>query len=394
MLLTKSIKIELKSTTIKHYNKLTGSKYTKEDIGKLIDVDVSLFNNGKHRVNVSCDICNNVNNVSLTSYRNSVEYDFYSCGKCKHIKRKMTNIEKYGVENYQNIDKRKKTMIDEYGKYYNNREKSKETCLKEYGVDNVSKIDWVKDKKIETTNENYGVDNPFQSEEIKNKIKLTHLKNIGVEHPSQSEEIKKKKIETCLKNLGVEYPTQSKNTIDKSREAFLEKYGVDWLTKSDEYKKMVKDTNNKMYGVDWYMSSDDFKEKSKNTNIDRYGVEYTSQNMEILDKQIKSSYNLNNLFDIKYQGSYELDFIKTCLELEVKIERGPRIEYEYKNSKKYYFSDFIINDKKTIIEIKSSYTYKLHFDKNQAKKKACIEQGYNFIFIIDKDYSEFIKMIK
>ena len=33
-------------------------------------------------------------------------------------------------------------------------------------------------------------------------------------------------------------------------------------------------------------------------------------------------------------------------------------------------------------------------EKNLAKQKACIDQGYNFIFIINKNYNEFDNIIK
>lgn len=394
MLLTKTIEVTLRGNTIKHYSSILNVTYTKLDIGKVLEVDINLIKNSRIIVDVACDICNLTNNISLTSYRNSVEYNFYSCQKCKHIKRKMTNLEKHGIENYQNIEKRKETMISEYGAYYNNREKSKETCLIEYGVDNVSKIKEVKNRKKETTNENYGVDNPFQSEEIKNRIQIKHLENLGVKHPSQSESIKEMKRQTCLINLGVEYPTQSKETIDKSRKTFLEKYNVDWLTKSDEYKEMVKETNNKIHGCDWYLSSVEFKEKSKTTNNIKYGVDYVSQNIEIFNKQQKSGFNLKKYNNLNYRGTYELDFIQLCEQYNLNILNGPTIKYNHQDKNSIYFSDFIIPEKNLILEIKSSYTYKRYLDKNISKRNACIKQGYNFLFIIDRNYDEFLKLIQ
>ena len=81
----------------------------------------------------------------------------------KNLLTKKTKLEKYGNENYNNIEKikqslsktynenkntvltkRKNTMIDKYGEYFNNREKAKETCIKKYNVDSVSKVEQVK----------------------------------------------------------------------------------------------------------------------------------------------------------------------------------------------------------------------------------------------------------
>ena len=44
------------------------------------------------------------------------------------------------------------------------------------------------------------------------------------------------------------------------------------------------------------------------------------------------------------------------------------------------------------MEIKSSYWYEKDLDKNLDKQKSCLEQGYNFIFIINKNYEEFEKL--
>jgi hypothetical protein len=55
---------------------------------------------------------------------------------------------------------------------------------------------------------------------------------------------------------------------------------------------------------------------------------------------------------------------------------------------------FFIPEYNLIVEIKSSYTYNYELDKNQIKKDYCIKNGYNFIFIIDKDYLYFDNLLK
>lgn len=53
----------------------------------------------------------------------------------------------------------------------------KRTIQKRYGVDNVSSLDWIKQKKVETTRTHYGVDNPQQHPEIKRRTLETHALN-------------------------------------------------------------------------------------------------------------------------------------------------------------------------------------------------------------------------
>jgi len=63
------------------------------------------------------------------------------------------------------------------------------------------------------------------------------------------------------------------------------------------------------------------------------------------------------------------------------------------NENKVYFPDFFLPELKLIVEIKSNWTYDSNLAKNLQKQKSCLEQGYNFIFIINKNYEEFEKLI-
>jgi hypothetical protein len=158
MLLTENINIKLNKGNLGYYNRVMCGKFK---IGDLIDVPIEKIPKSMYvDVKVLCDLCSSENITSYRNYNDCLSYGFYSCNKCKHIKRKMTNLKKHGVENYVNIEKRKETLYRENGFYNNGREKSKETCIVRYGVDNVSKIEDVKTKKIETTMKSWGVPNP------------------------------------------------------------------------------------------------------------------------------------------------------------------------------------------------------------------------------------------
>jgi hypothetical protein len=60
---------------------------------------------------------------------------------------------------------------------------------------------------------------------------------------------------------------------------------------------------------------------------------------------------------------------------------------------KIYFPDFYIPKLNLIVEIKSSYFYNLEEEINLTKKSYSELNNYNFIFIIDKDYSNFLSLI-
>ena len=103
------------------------------------------------------------------------------------LKSKLTKLEKYDNENYNNREKAKSTCLEKYGvdnpnKSKKIREKTTNTLLDQYGVTNVSQIEEIKQKKRIKSLEIYGTENVLQSDKIKNQIKQTNLGKYGVEN--------------------------------------------------------------------------------------------------------------------------------------------------------------------------------------------------------------------
>ena len=124
--------------------------------------------------------------------------------------------------------------------------------------------------------------------------------------------------------------------------------------------------------------------------MERYGVESPMQSAIIFNKQQKSSLKTkkHEKSNLSYQGTYELDFLEKYYG-KIRIEKIDPIEYSLNENVHYYHPDFYLPDYNLIIEIKSSYTYNYDIEKNMAKKDYSLKAGYEFIFIIDKDYSFF-----
>ncbi len=84
----------------------------------------------------------------------------------------------------------------------------------------------------------------------------------------------------------------------------------------------------------------------------------------------------------KVQGyePYALDMlINDYLEDDIITSRKniPRIEYKMEDNKShYYFPDIWIKSINKLIEVKSSWTYKLHQSLNECKWNAAKEKGY------------------
>jgi hypothetical protein len=275
------------------------------------------------RIDVICDLCSEEYNIQYCKYVKNIKRNgFYSCKECALKKR--TDMM---INNNLSLNK-------------GWQEKKRETFIKNYGVDNPSKAESIKIKKKETCLKNYGVDNGLRLTE---KVKQSMLNKYGVEYPLQSDFIKNKMYEDLIL-----------------------KYDVNNVSKLIE-----------------------IKNKKEETCLKNYGVKSPMQNPVIFKKQLLASYKIvyynEELFS---QGSYELDFLNYCQENNIidLISNGPSLEYELNGKKHVYHADFYIEKYNLIIEVKSTYTYNYHLDKNLAKEKYSKLNGYNFLFIIDKNY--------
>lgn len=156
-------------------------------------------------------------------------------------------------------------------------------CMAKYGVDNPSKAQEIKDKKVKTCREHFGVDFSLQSKEVREKGKETIKALYGVEYISQSSKIQEKIKATNLKNYGTEHYVNPQ----KARETCLEKYGKRSYTQTEEYLERVRQTNLERYGCECVSQNEEVKNKMKKTNLIRYGSTCTLASEEINQKIIE-----------------------------------------------------------------------------------------------------------
>lgn len=120
---------------------------------------------------------NNNSEVILKANKTRELLDYKDFAASQH---KKAILEKYGVENVSQLDfvKEKKKLVGPTGFA---REEFKEIIKDKFGVENIGQHRETQLKVKETCLEKFGVDNPWKSEEIKNKIKKTNLERYGVE---------------------------------------------------------------------------------------------------------------------------------------------------------------------------------------------------------------------
>lgn len=198
-------------------------------LGSSIEIDIKhLTKAASNVVIIKCDYCNNTFNKKYYEYIESVKRSVCkkdSCKECSKYKRFESNIIKYGsnmpLNKKENIinNKRKSTMLAKYGVEYltENIEQYKKIIYDIYGVDNISKLDYIKEKKKITCNINYGSDYYLQSKEGKQNMITVCNERYGCDNPTQNEDIFIKAQKNSFKKFkfeNTELIYQSKYELD------------------------------------------------------------------------------------------------------------------------------------------------------------------------------------
>ena len=169
MILSKYVDVKISNNQINYYRE---KGYVIKGNNEIISIKIEDLPKGSgSKVKVKCDICEKEKEISFNRYIINTKNlsTYYACSrKCSETKNKDTIIEKYGV-------------------------------------DNVSKSDIIKSKKIKTCLNNFGVEYPQQSNEIFTKSKIKKLELYGDENYVNIEKVKRTNIE----KYGFEFPAQS-----------------------------------------------------------------------------------------------------------------------------------------------------------------------------------------
>jgi len=263
------------------------------------------------------------------------KYGFENVGQIPKVKEKIKNTlnEKYGVNNVMDINdvkiSHKKSInksISERGESIIN--KRIETVMSEFGVDNISKLKLIKNKKSDTCFKNFGVNNPMQNIDIKNKVKLTNQDRYGGNSPMCSDFVKNKSIKTSLEKYGVPYPMQNEHVFMNNQ-------------KSRFKKKEYIFPSGRIELIQGY----------ENKSLDLLICEYEEEDIVVNDLKI-----MNLIGEIWYTDSLGIN--------------------------RRYFPDIYIISENKIIEVKSSWTYKIDEEINKLKMQAVIDACINFEFNI------------
>lgn len=155
-------------------------------------------------------------------------------------KRKKTLLEEYGVEhNFQREDVKAKicgTMVHRYGKTVYTKSDRFQTQV------------YSRNEKSKTTNQaKYGCDWASQSEEVKMKIQMTNLERYGVDNPLKNPEVQMKKTKSMIEKYGIDNVFNSDGVQKKIQGKIKELYGDTCYARSEHWKARQEEIQSKIY---------------------------------------------------------------------------------------------------------------------------------------------------
>jgi hypothetical protein len=139
-----------------------------------------------------------------------------------------------------------------------------------------------------------------------------------------------------------------------------------------------------------------FKQRMQKTYGTTHLLNNPDQQKKMLDNRaISLDYKWNDGTVLKVTSKYEYDFLDYC-ENVLKLPSStftepPIIYYKDNGEQKFYMPDFFIPSINLIVEIKglNNHYQKRDQYKENLKKEAVIKEGFLFIQINDKNYTEF-----
>lgn len=194
---------------------------------------------------------------------------------------------------------------------------------------------------------------------------------------------------TCI-NKAVKWgnPANRAKQLEKMQSTtYRENMAATMLEKSkdEQYLKNVSDGVRRAY-----KENPEYKEKLSIAGTRNWG------NEEYADRCLKNQYGYKDFVfpsgnAVRVQGCEDLilsQLLNEYAESEISVgvkqifKKIGKIYYTENGIERVYWPDIYIEKTNTIIEVKSSYTFEKWIDRNELKKQACIDRGFNFEYRI------------
>lgn len=245
----------------------------------------------------------------------------------------------------------------------------------------LSKNKEVREKTKLTNLERYGVENPNQSDTVRAKTKRTNLEKYGVENPAQNDDVQLRITKTMKGKYGASRVLQTQKGREQFEQTMIDTYGTHNANYNEELNQRRIDTMHHRYGV---TSSLQLMDKRDAGMLGKYGVINpmhnpisVERNQKIKSKQVIICGVSMTLMGYEDVAVRELSLTFPTEHIIWKRSLIPKIVYQLGNKHKRYYPDLWLPTINTLIEVKSTWTWNKDIEQNQLKIKASIEAGYN-----------------
>lgn len=266
------------------------------------------------------------------------------CRKCKLRKKRAEGSYDSVVKNM------KATIVRKYGSEENlNKllaEKRKKTNLEKYGVEDYFASDDFKEKRKDTLKSKYGSMEQYEKHRI-DKAEETFRNNHSMPKGSFLHQ-------AFVDKYGVENARDLKNVNDKIKDTCLKRYGATSPLGNKDINRKGHETFLKKYGVKSTLSFSDTRKKIEGTMMLKYGVTYPGASSKLMrDRWSHYEYDEKN-----FDSSWELAYYIWLKDHHINFEYHPDVSFKFiYNSKEHCcLPDFKVKDK--IVEIKGAHFLK------------------------------------
>ena len=277
-------------------------------------------------------------------------------------------------------------------------EKYEKTCQVKYGVNNISQVQSIINKKKETFNKRKDLHKKPLKRKTLSQRKLRELKilemypnqynkdtDIICSHLSKIFDVKTATIKNYCEYLNVDIAEKYQgfrkvHVINKCDLNVIKNWIEKYPNKNDRMNIIIENTMMKLYGVKRALQSSEFLKKSMNTCKEHYGVEHPAQSEEILENWKKTNleiYGVENpsqsqiIKDKKAQTTMEHYGVENPFQAEEIIEKINTDKHPTRNR---YFYKGVAFDSATEL-----YFYIYHHD----ILKDDITRGKMFVYYVN-----------
>lgn len=210
---------------------------------------------------------------------------------CIRAKKIATNMAKYGVENYAQLNK-KPLKPKKQRDYAVEQAKREATMIARYGSPNPMQVEEIKSRHEETCMEHFGTPTPLSSLDVRTKIEETMIATYGGKSAMCDPAVREKSRFSCLETYGEENPMKSPDVQAKLAETMQNKYGATnaMLVKDIQERQhaIQVETMKTRYGVNSSFESPELRAKAEATCIRKYGKPNAMQCRKIVERMLES----------------------------------------------------------------------------------------------------------